>query len=87
MEIIEQLEPTRRGIYTGSIGYIGIDGAMMFNIAIRTIVIKSQIAYAQVGGGIVAESDPRKEWDETLTKAQAMLTGIQAVNAMGNPKK
>ncbi len=79
MEIIDETEPTVRGVYTGSIGYIGIDGNACLNIAIRTIIIKNKTAYAQTGGGIVADSDPDSEWDETLTKARALLAGINSV--------
>lgn len=79
MEIIDETEPTARGVYTGGIGYIGIDGSVCLNIAIRTIIIAGQKAYAQTGGGIVADSDPEAEWDETLTKARALLAGIKAV--------
>lgn len=73
MEIIDELEPTARGVYTGSIGWIGIDGNLCLNIAIRTIVVKGRRAYVQTGGGIVADSDPAAEWAETLTKARALL--------------
>ncbi|UCG57250.1 MAG: anthranilate synthase component I family protein [Phycisphaerales bacterium] len=76
MEIIDETEPTARGIYTGSIGYIGIDGSVCLNIAIRTIIIAHQKAFAQAGGGIVADSDPEAEWDETITKARALLAPI-----------
>lgn len=79
MEIIDETEPTARGVYTGSIGFIGIDGGVCLNIAIRTIIIKDQKAFAQTGGGIVADSDPQAEWDETITKARALLAGIQSV--------
>lgn len=79
MEIIDETEPTDRGVYTGSIGYIGIDGSACLNIAIRTIIIKDHTAYAQTGGGIVADSDPQAEWDETITKARALLAGIKAM--------
>jgi para-aminobenzoate synthetase component 1 len=78
MEIIDETEPTARGVYTGSIGFIGVDGSMCLNIAIRTIIIKNQKAYAQTGGGIVADSDPEAEWQETITKARALLAGITA---------
>jgi len=80
MQIINETEPTARGIYTGSIGYIGLDGGISLNIAIRTIIIKNKTAYAQTGGGIVADSDPQAEYDETITKARALLAGIAAVN-------
>ena len=78
MEIIDETEPTARGVYTGSIGFIGIDGSVHLNIAIRTIIIKDQKAYAQTGGGIVADSEPEAEWQETITKARALLAGITA---------
>ncbi|MHC4193194.1 MAG: anthranilate synthase component I family protein [Planctomycetota bacterium] len=80
MEIIDETEPTARGVYTGSIGYIGIDGSVCLNIAIRTIIIADKKAFAQTGGGIVADSDPQDEWDETITKARALLAGIISTN-------
>ncbi len=79
MEIIDELEPTARGVYTGSIGWIGLNFDLCWNIAIRTILIDGSKAYAQTGGGIVADSDPQAEWEETLTKASALLTGLRAV--------
>ncbi len=79
MEIIDETEPTERGVYTGSIGFIGIDGSVCLNIAIRTIIITNRKAFAQTGGGIVADSDPEAEWDETITKARALLAGINSV--------
>jgi len=78
MEIIDETEPTARGVYTGSIGFIGVDGSACLNIAIRTIIITNQKAFAQTGGGIVADSDPQAEWAETITKARALLAGIKA---------
>ncbi|MCH7558459.1 MAG: anthranilate synthase component I family protein [Planctomycetes bacterium] len=78
MEIIDETEPTSRGVYTGSIGFIGIDGCACLNIAIRTIIITNQKAFAQTGGGIVADSEPQAEWAETITKARALLAGIKA---------
>ena len=77
MEIIDELEPTCRGVYTGSIGFIGIDGCACLNIAIRTVIIKDKVAYAQAGGGIVADSDALAEWDETVTKVKALVAGIK----------
>jgi len=79
MKIIDETEPTTRGVYTGSIGFLGIDGTSSLNIAIRTIIIANQKAYAQTGGGIVADSDGDAEWNETLTKARALIAGIAAV--------
>ncbi len=79
MEIIDELEPTQRSVYTGGIGIIGLGGDVCLNIAIRTIIIASGRAFAQTGGGIVADSQPEAEWAETITKAQALLAGITAV--------
>jgi len=73
MEIIEELEPTSRNIYTGSIGYLGFDGNADFNIVIRTIVLKDNQAFIGVGGGITWESDPESEYFETLDKANALF--------------
>lgn len=84
MEIIDETEPTARGVYTGSIGYIGIDGNVCLNIAIRTIIITKHKAFAQTGGGIVADSDPTAEWAETITKARALLAGIKATQKREN---
>ncbi|MDO8885490.1 aminodeoxychorismate synthase component I [Candidatus Oleimmundimicrobium sp.] len=77
MEIIDELEPTRRGIYTGSIGYLSFSGHMDLNIAIRTIVIKDNVAYAQAGAGVVADSEPKKEYFESLQKAKALLKALE----------
>lgn len=88
MEIIDELEPTARGVYTGSIGYFGSDGSIDLNIAIRTILIKDGVAYFQAGGGIVADSDPQTEYEETLHKAAAMadvLACERDVAAQGAP--
>lgn len=72
MEIIDELEPTCRNLYTGSIGYIGFDGDMDINIVIRTILIKENMAYYQVGGGIVWDSDWENEYQEALDKGLAL---------------
>ena len=72
MEIIAGLEPQARSLYTGSIGYIGFDGRADLNILIRTILVRSGMAYFHVGGGIVADSDPEAEYEETLIKGQAL---------------
>lgn len=77
MEIIHELEPGRRSIYTGSIGYIGFDGSMDFNIVIRTILCRRGKGYIQVGAGIVHDSVPAKEYEETLHKAQAMFEALK----------
>ncbi len=73
MEIIDELEPVARGPYTGSAGYISFTGAMDLNIIIRTFVIKDGTAYVQAGAGIVADSDPEREYYETLKKAEALI--------------
>lgn len=86
MEIIDELEPTARGIYTGAIGYLGVDGTVCLNIAIRTVIITRGCAFVQTGGGIVADSDPQAEWDETITKARALLAGITAVGTHGRAR-
>ncbi|WP_119459280.1 aminodeoxychorismate synthase, component I [Rhodospirillaceae bacterium SYSU D60014] len=81
MEIIAELEPTRRGPYCGSIGYIGFDGSMDTSITIRTYSIKDRVVTFQVGGGIVADSDPVAEYDESLTKARALQEALGAGEA------
>jgi para-aminobenzoate synthetase component 1 len=76
MEIIEELEPVKRNIYTGAIGYISFDGDMDTSIAIRTIVARRGNIYFHAGGGIVYDSDPQKEYLETLDKARGMMLAI-----------
>jgi aminodeoxychorismate synthase component I len=76
MEIIEELEPVRRGPYTGSMGYVCWSGDLDFNILIRTLVVRNGKGYLQVGAGIVADSDPAREYEETLHKAQAFLSAL-----------
>jgi anthranilate synthase component 1 len=77
MQIIDELEPTRRGPYAGSVGYFGFSGNMDTCITIRTLVIKKGIAYIQAGGGVVADSDPTAEYQETVNKAKAMLRAVE----------
>jgi para-aminobenzoate synthetase component 1 len=77
MEIIEELEPVRRGPYTGSFGYLSWNGNLDLNIAIRTLVLCTTGGYLQVGAGIVADSDPAREYEETLHKAQAFFSSLQ----------
>ncbi|WP_010191432.1 anthranilate synthase component I family protein [Bacillus sp. m3-13] len=72
MEIIEELEPVRRSVYTGSIGWIGYDGEMELNISIRTMIAKEGMAYVQAGAGVVIDSVPRREYKESLKKAAAL---------------
>jgi anthranilate synthase component 1 len=78
MEIIEALEDTRRGLYAGAIGYMGYDGTMDSCIAIRTIVMQGDTVHIQAGAGIVADSDPTREYYETLSKARALSEAVQA---------
>jgi len=78
MQIIDELEPTRRSAYTGSMGYIGFDGNAELNIIIRTFLLKGQDAWFQTGGGIVADSDPASEYNETLDKARALIRAVGA---------
>ena len=77
MTIIDALEPVKRGIYSGSIGYLDYSGNMDLNIVIRTILVKDGKAYVQVGGAVVADSDPLEEYLETLTKARALMRALQ----------
>ena len=77
MEIIDELEPSRRGPYAGAIGYLSYDRRNLDTaIAIRTIVVESGQAHVQAGAGIVADSVPAREYDETLGKAQALLRAL-----------
>lgn len=76
MQIIEELEPSRRNIYTGSLGYLDLAGGMDFNILIRTLLLKDGQVYFQSGGGIVADSDPEAEYNETLVKAEAIFRAL-----------
>ncbi len=76
MEIIDEVEPVKRGIYGGAVGYISWEDNMDTAIAIRTAVIKDNMLYTQAGGGVVADSVPRMEWEETLNKARAMFRAV-----------
>ncbi len=80
MEIIDELEPTYRSVYTGSIGYIGFNGDIDLNIAIRTAIIKDNKIYFQVGGGIVADSDPEAEYVETIVKAESFTKTLKELS-------
>jgi anthranilate synthase component 1 len=77
MEIIEELEPTKRGPYAGAVGYFSFSGNMDMCINIRTVVIKGRQAYIQAGAGIVADSNPEHEYEETCNKARAMMKAIE----------
>ena len=77
MEIIDELEPTQRNVYTGSIGYIGFNGDMDLNIAIRTIIKQDENVYFQVGGGMTWDSNPEDEYQETLDKAKSIMKALR----------
>ncbi|MCW5623723.1 MAG: anthranilate synthase component I [Burkholderiales bacterium] len=81
MEIIDELEPTKRGIYAGAVGYLGFNGDMDLAIAIRTAVIKDGRLFVQAGAGIVADSVPTSEWTETQNKARAILRAAELAQA------
>jgi len=80
MQIIDELEPVKRNIYGGAIGYIGWNGNVDTAIAIRTAVIKDNTLYVQAGGGVVADSDPEMEWQETMNKAKAIIKAAGMAN-------
>ena len=79
MEIIDELEPSKRSVYTGNIGYLSFSGELDLNIAIRTFLVKNGRAYFQVGGAIVYDSDPEAEYIETLDKAKALLQALDVI--------
>jgi anthranilate synthase component 1 len=81
MEIIDEFEPSKRGIYAGAVGYLGFNGDMDLAIAIRTAVIKDGRLYVQAGAGIVADSVPASEWTETQNKARAILRAAEMAQA------
>ncbi len=85
MEIIDALEPTRRGVYGGGIGYVDLAGTVDLCIAIRTLVFWRGRAHVQAGAGVVADSDPAREYDETRAKAMALLAAVRAAEAWGAP--
>jgi len=77
MEVIDEMESTRRGPYAGAVGYIDFSGNMDTCIAIRTLVIKDGKAYAQAGGGVVFDSVPEREYEETVNKAAALFRAVE----------
>jgi anthranilate synthase component 1 len=79
MEIIDELEPSRRGCYAGAVGYVSFQDDMDLAIAIRTAVLRDGMLYVQVGAGIVHDSVPETEWQETLNKARAVLRAAELV--------
>ena len=81
MEIIDELEPVKRGLYTGSIGYIDLYGDMDLNIVIRTLILQKNRGHLQVGAGIVHDSIPEKEYEETLHKAEALMKALKGAGA------
>jgi anthranilate synthase component 1 len=88
LEIIRELEPVKRGIYSGAVGYIGWNGNLDTAIAIRTAVVKDGWLHVQAGAGIVHDSVPENEWQETLNKARALLRAVemtQAESGRGSP--
>ena len=85
MEIIDELEPSKRGVYAGSVGYLGFSGALDLAIAIRTAVIKDGTLYVQAGAGIVADSVPENEWIETQNKARAVIRAAELVQSGDEP--
>src|SRR5438093_731929 len=82
MQIISELEQTRRGCYAGAIGYFGFDGNIDSCIALRCAVLKNRTAYVQAGAGIVADSDPAAEYEETVNKARAMAKALAMAQQM-----
>ncbi|WP_227936193.1 anthranilate synthase component I [Alkalihalobacillus deserti] len=87
MQILQELEPTKRGVYAGAIGYLGYDGNIDSCIAIRTMVIQEGKAYIQAGAGIVADSVPEKEYEETQNKAKALIRAAQLAEKMFGDKE
>ena len=83
MEIIEELESFRRGVYAGAVGYFDLQGSMDFCITIRTIVMRNGLAAIQAGAGIVADSDPEREWEEIRTKARILFRAIGVSEEQG----
>ena len=81
MEIIEEIEPDRRGPYAGSVGYFSYSGNMDTCITIRTLIIKDGKVYVQAGAGIVADSDPEREYMETVNKAKGMMKAVDMAEA------
>jgi anthranilate synthase component 1 len=84
MEIIDELEPTRRGIYAGAILYLDFSGNLDSCIAIRTMVVKKGVAYVQAGAGLVADSVPEREYQETVNKARALIAALEIAHRGGD---
>jgi anthranilate/para-aminobenzoate synthase component I len=77
MEILDEVEGTVRGPYTGAMGFLGFDGSLSLNVAIRTLVLSQGICHLGVGSGIVADSDPEAEYEECVAKAKGMLAALR----------
>jgi anthranilate synthase component 1 len=82
MEIIDELEPVRREVYSGAVGYLGWSGNMDTAIAIRTAVIRNGRLYVQVGAGVVHDSVPAKEWEETMNKGRAVFRAVEVAGEL-----
>jgi anthranilate synthase component 1 len=80
MEIIDELEPSRRGLYAGAVGYFSFSGNMDFCITIRTMLVRNGRVYFQVGAGIVADSMPQSEYEETVAKGEALIKALEMAN-------
>src|SRR5712671_6089908 len=88
MEIIDELEKEKRGVYAGAVGYFAANGAMDTCIVLRTAVVKDKIMYVQAGGGVVADSDPEAEYQETVNKARALMAAAdEAVRYASSAKR
>jgi anthranilate synthase component 1 len=87
MQIIDELEPVKRGVYSGAVGYLGFNGDMDVAIAIRTGVVKDGRLHVQAAAGVVADSDPRAEWRETQHKARALLRAAELAEAGEEQKR
>ena len=85
MEIIDEIEPTQRGPYAGAVGYVSYSGNLDSCITIRTIVCHGRRASIQVGAGIVADSDPKTEWQETCSKARGLVLALRIAATSGRP--
>ncbi|MEA2639937.1 MAG: anthranilate synthase component, partial [Chloroflexota bacterium] len=85
MQIIHELEPQGRGAYGGAIGYFGYNGNVETAITIRTAILVDGVAHIQAGGGIVADSDPAAEYQESVSKAQALLTSVRLAGELSEP--
>ncbi len=87
MQIIDELEPHRRGPYGGAVGYVDFAGNMDTCIALRTMVVQGQTAYVQAGAGIVADSVPAQEYEETMNKARGLLKAIEITERRVNDER